>query len=146
MGKLESTYCETYLKCADGVNLLDNQRFRTNVCRETLDPNWEDQRFIFNLPTEAINQPKKYFIRILLKAVNSIGMDYALGQVDIQLVLKGLNEEHEVEGWFPIRPRQSILNVQPIGATLSYGVIRLRIFWVHTNEGLIRATKAAIRR
>ncbi|RYH23331.1 hypothetical protein EON65_18015, partial [archaeon] len=101
----------------------------TYVCDQTLEPQWLQQRFAFDVPQAAQSEYRHYSLRILVKAKSLTGVDNVLSILDVPLSC--LRDEKEIEGWFPLRPSRSSLLVRP-----TCGSIKLRVQWVHSPLGL----------
>ena len=116
----------------------------TSVCENTLDPKWIDQKFIFTIPSKALeNNQRFYSIRIVVKSKAFLGLDNSLGQADISFTCKGFKEEEVVEGWFPLHIRKSALAFQNSLDT-NRGYIKLKCRWIHTDRGLVESFKQDI--
>lgn len=101
----------------------------TYVCDQTLEPQWLQQRFAFDVPPAAQSEYRHYSLRILVKAKSLTGVDNVLSILDVPLSC--LRDEKELEGWFPLRPSRSSLLVRP-----TCGSIKLRVQWVQSPLGL----------
>ena len=101
----------------------------TYICESTLDPIWQDQRFVFNVPEKAAVEQRKYNIRVMVQARSLVGLDSVLGQADIEFSC--LKDERAVEGWFPLRAvrSSSLLSLRVSGS------IKLRLQWVYSPVG-----------
>lgn len=99
------------------------------MCDSTLDPNWLEQRFVFDVPEKAVLEQRKYNVKVLVKARSIVGLDTTLGQTDIEFSC--LKEERPLEGWFPLRSvrASSVLSLKVSGS------IKLRLQWVHSPVG-----------
>jgi hypothetical protein len=106
-----------------------NKAFCTYVCDSTLDPTWQEQRFVFDVPEKAAGEQRKYNVRVLVKARSLVGLDTVLGQTDIEFSC--LKDERSIEGWFPLRSvrSSSLLSLRVSGS------IKLRLQWVHSPVG-----------
>ena len=125
------------------IHLLLNrsqQIHKTNVCEKTLDPVWENEHFVFDVPQTAISNAKSHLIRVVVKSTTPFGgISIDLGQTDITFSSKGLPDEKSLEGWFPLHPRKSMLTTKS-SLNKDLGFIRLRFRWVHSDKGLIDNT------
>ena len=66
-----------------------------------------------------------------------------LGLVDVNLTC--LKNESEVDGWFPLRTRKSSsLSASARPGTEVSGSLRLRLRWIHSDEGLTRYISEAV--
>lgn len=57
-----------------------NQTFYTYICDYTLDPIWLEQRFVYDVPELAINEPRRFNVRVIIKARSLVGVDPILGK------------------------------------------------------------------
>lgn len=118
------------LKCvACNCSIAFRQKYYTYVSDQTLDPAWQDQKFVFNVPEKAAQDPRRFYLRIVVKARSMVGIDSTLGKMDIDL--KCLQDERLLEGWFPLRP----LRLSLIALSNATGSLKLRIQWIHSFVG-----------
>ena len=110
------------------------------MCEKTLDPVWENERFVFDVPESAILNTKSHLVRVVVKSRTPLGgLSIDLGQTDISFTSKGLQDEKVVEGWFPLHPRKSLFSTKS-SIKKDLGFIRLRFRWIHTDKGLLDNT------
>jgi hypothetical protein len=67
-----------------------NQTFYTYICDYTLDPIWLEQRFVYDVPELAINEPRRFNVRVIIKARSLVGIDPILGKTAIIILLFSL--------------------------------------------------------
>ncbi len=142
-GKKENIFVKLYIKSENmrynvrKFDLFGSNRYKyTYVCGQTLDPVWLGQKFIIETP--EVTQPKAFKLRVVVQSHGIVRSQRFLGRADIQFSY--LHHQQEVEGWFPLRARESIrasaLNADTGNMTGSVGSIKLRVQWVHNSEGL----------
>ena len=143
----ENVYCKVYLKIksSDRYTRLDllgfRQRKTTVPAEQTLDPLWEGQRFIYDIPAEAIDDRRSYSLRIKVKNKTSFSMrSTTLGVTDVQFVTNELKKEHVLQGWFPLRSQNNRSYPEFVGS------IKMRLQWVVSDDGLKRTLQDAIDR
>lgn len=75
-------YCHhsSYLKQILYHRTQWNQTFYTYICDYTLDPIWLEQRFVYDVPELAINEPRRFNVRVIVKARSLVGIDPVLGK------------------------------------------------------------------
>jgi len=66
------------------------------VCDYTLDPIWLEQRFICDVPELAVIEPRRFNLRVVVKAKSLVGIDTILGKTDIEFTC--LKDENIIEG------------------------------------------------
>ena len=98
------------------------------------DPEWFDQKFVFDVPESALVSPRNYKLRVHMMNKNAIGMDQSMGLADVQFSC--LKSGELVEGWVPLRPKKS--SIQSKRQWLQViGCVRLRLQWVKDEGALV---------
>lgn len=147
-GKTEDVYVKVFFKNPHA--LLRNKHYSTYVCEKTLNPQWINQRFIFDLPEIATTETREFVLRVVVIAHDLIRRHRVIGKADIHLsCLKG---EKVVKGWFPFRPAKSTTRINQsrtaAGSMASMsddgssfatetGSVKLQLQWVHSPRGLV---------
>lgn len=107
--------------------------YTTYTCNETLDPEWDDQIFMFDVPVQATASLRGHYLRVTVKSKSVFGSDSFLGQVDLQLAR--LLDEQSLCGWFPLKPLKYSIKASPESLQVT-GSIKLNVQWVHSTQAL----------
>lgn len=144
LGGTNETYCELSLRIENAsLSKHYKQKQKTYVNDESLNPKWEKQVFLFNVPVKPEQSIRGYCVRVKVKNKSYVGPDNFLGQADIQFA--SLNDENELRGWFPLQPQKSSIKSSPQSLEVS-GSIKLRVQWVHSAKALTQHVRKAINR
>ena len=109
-----------------------------------MDPSWTGQKFLYDISDKAASSNRGYFIRVVVRSTSTLGVTLFMGRVDIPL--SGLQSEKDICGWFPLGAKSSNIKAIQSSGDESYGSIKLRVQWVHTNIGYCRHTLSELRR
>ena len=147
IGKLEDTYCSVQLRTGTSIFQGQAQPKYTNVCEQNMNPLWIGQRFIFDVPdfddvsTKIKARDVKIRVNVMSKTVIRPFHRF-LGQADIQFSCLKTSAEEEVKGYFLLRPQApSITAAKMIDVS---GSIKIRLQWIHSDEGLIKYNLSCI--
>ena len=142
LGGTNETYCELSLRMENAsIAKHFKQKQKTFVNDEALNPKWEKQIFIFDVPVKPEQSIRGYCVRVKVKNKSYIGSDNFLGQADIQFA--SLENETELRGWFPLQPQKNSIKSSPQSLEVS-GSIKLRVQWVHSAKALTQHIRKAI--
>jgi hypothetical protein len=142
--QIVETYCD--VKMITGNAQYRNchaQRQKTYTNDETVDAFWVDQIFLFDVPVLPTQSIRGYNIRVKVKSKSIIGPDSFLGQADIQF--SSLLEERELNGWFPLKPKEFSISVSPQNLDVN-GSIKLRLQWIYSPKELMAYLMEVIHR
>lgn len=141
IGGKNETYCELSLRLQN-ASLVKHykQKQKTYVNDESLNPKWESQIFIFDVPVKPQQSIRGYCVRVKVKSKSYIGPDDFLGQADIQFA--SLESEDELRGWFPLQPQKSSIKSSPQSLEVT-GSIKLRVQWIHSPKALAQHVRKA---
>ncbi len=62
---------------------MTQQSFATYVCEQSFEPSWLQQRFVFDIPSEAVKDHRGLNLRIQVKAKSMVGLDAVLAKLDV---------------------------------------------------------------
>lgn len=147
IGKLEDTYCSVQLRAGHSIFQGQAQPRYTNICEQNMNPVWIGQRFVFDVPdfddVNTIIKARDVKIRVNVMSKTVIRpLHRFLGQADIQFSCLKTSAEEEVKGYFLLRPQAaSITAAQMIDVS---GSIKIRLQWIHSDEGLLKYNLASI--
>ena len=116
----------------------------TYICKETLEPAWVGQRFLFEVPEKASEDTRNVAIRVSVSTKSIVQLPKTLGKTDIHFSC--LKDEEPVVGWFPLRPPTSSTVRSNYNSFGLMGSVKLKLQWVHTNAKLIKYTIRATKK
>ena len=136
---LSNPFCEIYLKSRssrDNFRMGRTKKKRTYFVEKTLAPSWYGQSFVLDIPKDAVECARNYYIRINVKSFSTFSRHF-LGKADIELV--NLKDQEFISGWFSLTSKstgKSALNINSATDQLR-GSIKVKIQWIYTNTALI---------
>lgn len=142
---LSDPFVQVSLKIQDRLFKRDptyQQQYTTYVIEKSLNPKWQNQLFIFKVPSEAVANPKAYSIHVKVKDFDGpVKKSDFLGRIDMQLDV--LEKETELDGWYFLTPKPQLFqqSAQTGVDQPDLGAIHLRMRWVHSLEGLVSNLK-----
>ena len=124
-------YCEIKLKLRGSTKKLfsSESTHKTYYCEKTLNPRWTDQKYTFDVPSEAANFARGYAIVVKLRSFEILRKDSLLGRADIQL--HALRNQRQLTGWYPLKGNHQSTNDRVLGS------IKLRLQWIWTVHALV---------
>jgi hypothetical protein len=125
-------YCEVKLKNRASVarKLFSAPTgHKTYFCEKSLNPRWTEQKYVFDVPEEAINFARGYAVVVKLRSCELLKKDPLLGRADIQL--HALRQQKELTGWYPLKGANQSSNDRVLGS------IKLRVQWISTAPALV---------
>ena len=144
LGGNNETYCELSLRIENATLPKHfRQLRRTYINDECVDPKWDNQVFIFDVPVKPQQSIRGYCVRVKVKKKSYIGPDDFLGQADIQFA--SLESENELRGWFPLQPMKSSIKSSPQSLEVS-GSIKLRVQWIYSAKAFVQHISKAVDR
>jgi hypothetical protein len=117
--------------------------FGTNICEKTLNPVWENECFVFDIPQDALKNPRDYLVRVVVKSRTPFGVSNDLGQADVTFSSKDLKDEKISEGWLPLQHRKSMFTSSS-AMVQDPGFLRVRMQWVHSERGLVETSLTTV--
>lgn len=123
--------------------LFFRTKHHTYTCNETLDPEWLDQIFLFDVPVLHTASLRGHYLRVRVKSQSLIGGDSFLGQVDLQLAR--LLDANVLFGWFPLKPMKYSIRSSPESLQVT-GSIKLKVQWLYSGETLAEHIKSTAQR
>lgn len=133
-------YCEIFLKgrSKSRHHIFEKRRNqkKTYYIEKSLDPKWNDQVFVFDVPEHAVQVTRGHSIQVKLRNFRIIGKHPVLGQASVHFA--SLRNQQELIGWYPLA--RKLGNTDMTAALLSdlgQGSIKLRVQWIYTVPALI---------
>ena len=107
----------------------------TYVCDNTDNPVWQDQKFIVEVPekNDDIFRMRNYKLRFNALNKSLFSLDTFIGRADVSLSC--LASGKILEGWVPLRPRESSVRTQR-EFFQNRGAVRIRVQWIRDNRAL----------
>lgn len=136
---LSNPYCKiTFRKRTSGKKrhkfFRSIEKRRTYFVEKANNPNWSEQCFVFDVPENAVDITRGYFLQVKVFNFSFVGKHTLIGRTNVQL--QSLRLQNEVEGWYPLtgRSRNTLQNSYMDGVR---GSIRLRAHWIHSVPALV---------
>jgi hypothetical protein len=143
-GEMPDVYTVVQLQSTSNlISRLSHTRAKSAEAAETLNPQWENQIFIINVPDDAVASvlaAKKYHVRILVKYKSKL-LDSTISETSIPLTLllerahaaslPGKNASPWVSGWLYLK---SMLNDASTAALNDAGSMKISCRWVHNAD------------
>lgn len=131
-----SPYCVCYLKIPDLTRYKEfaHQRAQTYFVDKTLSPTWNNQRFVFKVPAEAVTSKRGFRLRVLVLSRQMLRLNDFLGQAEVPLSV--LQDQRVRVGWFPLTRRSSRFMDLAAGDKIS-GSLKMRVRWIHSTHAFL---------
>jgi len=68
--------------------------------RKSVNPTWESQSFVFNVPREAVSVTRGHSIEVCLRNFRALGNHNTLGRAQVDL--HSVRNQEPLVGWFPL--------------------------------------------
>lgn len=145
-GKTDNVYCKIFLEDKrSSIAKIFTDKI-TSICENTLDPEWYDETFVFDLGNKSEEVLQNYFsIRVVVKSLGILGSkvgasgivdSYVLGETSVKLSFVKPDDLDAEPGWFALQLKSvsTWSEIQdPLSAgsqSISAGSIKLRVCWI----------------
>ena len=133
-------YCEIFLKGRSRSRRYFFQKRRnkrkTYFIENSLSPQWIDQKFVFNVPEEAVRVTRGHHLQIKLRNFRLVGQHPILGQTTVHF--GSIRDQQELVGWYPLAGRTGRGDIENAHVSdVARGSIKLRVQWIYTTVALI---------
>uniref|UniRef100_A0A7S2Y632 C2 domain-containing protein n=1 Tax=Entomoneis paludosa TaxID=265537 RepID=A0A7S2Y632_9STRA len=131
-------YVEVYLqKGSSGrKNLFQRRKSqRTYYVRRSVNPQWNSQSFIFNVPEEAVSVTRGHAVKLKVRNFRRMGTHSVLGRAQIDL--HSVRGHSPLLGWFPLAGRTGRRELENSLSHWGRGSVKLKIHWVYSTSGLL---------
>lgn len=134
-----SPYAEVHLHASGRrqKNLLKKESLRqTYYIRKSVNPAWNFQSFVFDVPCEAVSVTRGYSIQVCLKNFRVFGTHNTLGRAQVDL--HSLRNQKPLVGWFPLIGRTGRREIENQFSHWGRGSVKLKVQWIHSIPSLIQ--------
>lgn len=133
-------YVEVSLRSASDIGRNLIQRFtkqcrRTYFIRRSVNPQWNSQSFIFNVPSLAAVITRGHAVKVKVRNFRRVGRHANLGMAHIDLL--SVKNNNPLLGWFPLAGRVGRRELENSLSHWGRGSIKLKIHWVYTVHALL---------
>jgi hypothetical protein len=108
---------------------------RTYYVRKSLNPKWNKQSFVFDVPREAASVTRGHSLRVKVRNFRKVGTHTTLGRAQVDL--HSVRDQKPVTGWFPLVGKTGRRELENSTSHWGRGSIRLSIHWVFTTSALL---------
>ena len=108
---------------------------RTYFVRKTVNPTWNAQVFIFDVPEEAISVTRGHSLKIKVRNFRKVGTHTTLGRTEVDL--HSVRNQKPLTGWFPLSGRTGRRELENSNSHWGRGSIRLSVHWIYTTSALL---------
>lgn len=109
---------------------------RTYYVRKSVNPTWNSQAFVFNVPCEAVSVTRGHSIQVCLKNFRVFGTHHTLGRAQVDL--HSVRNQKPLLGWFPLIGRTGKRELENQVSHWGRGSVKLRVQWIHSIPALIQ--------
>ncbi|KAL7570167.1 hypothetical protein ACA910_020005 [Epithemia clementina (nom. ined.)] len=132
--------CNPYVELSlrsGSTNLFQSskQYYRTYFVRKSVNPCWNSQAFVFDIPPEAVSITRGHAVKVKVRNFRRIGRHAILGRAQIDL--HSVKGQSPLLGWFPLAGRTGRRELENSLSHWGRGSIKLKIHWVYSFPGLI---------
>jgi len=127
-------YAEVKLKYGEKKSSSFRKRVpegTTYFVKNSRNPEWESQVFVFDIPPEAVESPKGNGISVTLRNYRRFGKHQNLGKVHLDLNV--LRNEIPLSGWFPLAGRAGRRELNRLVSHWGRGSVHLEVHWIHSE-------------
>ena len=129
-------YAEVHLH-GKRKNLFKKEGLRqTYYIRKSVNPTWNSQSFVFDVPCEAVSVTRGYSIHVCLKNFRVFGTHNTLGRVQVDL--HSLRNQKPLVGWFPLIGQTGRREIENQFSPWGRGSVKLKVQWIHAIPSLIQ--------
>ena len=133
-------YCEIFLKGrAKSRRYFFQKRLnkrKTYFIENSLSPRWMDQKFVFDVPEEAVRVTRGHHVLLKLRNFRLVGQHPILGQTTVHF--GSIRDQQELVGWYPLAGRTGKGDIESAHVSdVARGSIKLRVQWIYTTVALI---------
>ena len=130
-------FVEIYLKKGSGRrNLFQrNKSQRTYYVRRSVNPQWNSQSFVFDVPAEAVSVTRGHAVKVKVRNFRGLANHPILGRAQIDL--HSVRGHNPLVGWFPLAGRTGRRELENSLSHWGRGSIKLKIYWVHSPSSLV---------
>lgn len=136
-------HCNPYVEVRLTSSSLNRKGFlrttnskRTYYVRNSANPSWAEQSFVFDVPPEAVDVPRGHSIQIRVKNFRRVGLHGTLGKT--QVYLHSVRDQSPLEGWFPLTGRTGRRELENRTSHWGRGSVKVRIQWVYSTPALLQ--------
>jgi hypothetical protein len=131
-------YCEVSLKDSNRPRRLFRRKVdvrRTYYVKKTVNPTWNCQSFVFDVPQQAVEAPRGHSVVIWLRNFQLFGRHTVLGRAQVELL--SVRNQKPLVGWFPLAGRTGRHELENPLSHWGRGSVKLRIQWIHSPSSLL---------
>jgi C2 domain len=130
-------YVELYLKSRTARKSLFSEQDvrRTYYVRKSINPTWNSQSFVFDVPPDAVSVTRGHAVKLKLRNYRRVGNHNVLGRAQVDL--HSVRNQEPLLGWFPLAGRSG--GRRDLENSLSHwgrGSIKLRVHWIYSTPAL----------
>jgi len=132
-------YAEIWLKSASPSRKLLFKRKdlrRTYYVRKSVNPTWNSQTFIFDVPREAVSVTRGHSLEVCLRNFRALGHHQTLGRAQVDL--HSVRNQEPLLGWFPLAGRTGRRELENQLSHWGRGSVKLRVQWIYSTPALIQ--------
>ena len=111
------------------------QYHRTYFVRKSVNPCWNSQSFVFDIPPEAVTITRGHAVKVKVRNFRRIGRHAILGRAQIDL--HSVKGQSPLLGWFPLAGRTGRRELENSLSHWGRGSIKLKIHWVYSFPALL---------
>jgi hypothetical protein len=108
---------------------------QTYFIRKTVNPIWNSQTFVFDVPEQAVLLPRGHKLTIELRNFQVLGSDKELGRATVEL--HTLKSQQPIVGWFPLAGKTGQLELENSLSYWGRGSVKLRVQWIYSTPALV---------
>lgn len=133
-------YCEVFLKgrarSRQHIFQKRKNKRKTYFIKKSLNPRWSNQKFVFDVPEEAVKVTRGHHLLIKVRNFRLVGQHPVLGQAAVHL--GSIRSQQELVGWYPLAGRTGRNDVETVQMSdVGRGSVKLRVQWIYTSEALL---------
>jgi hypothetical protein len=108
---------------------------RTYFVKKSVNPVWNSQSFLFNVPEEAASVTRGHYVSIHIRNFRPFSWHSTLGKCHVDL--HSLRDQKSMVGWFPLSGRSGGGDFDNPTSQWGRGSVKLRAQWVYTIPAMM---------
>lgn len=132
-------YCEVSLKSGSlGSKSLFRKKDvrKTNYVRKSVNPTWNAQSFVFEVPSEAVSVTRGHSIHVRVRNFRQFMSHHTLGRAQVDL--HSVRDQEPLVGWFPLAGRTGRRELDNELSHWGRGSVKLRVQWIYSIPALVQ--------
>lgn len=108
---------------------------RTYFVRKTVNPTWNSQSFVFDVPEEVASVTRGHSLQVRVRNRRKVGRHLVMGSAAVDF--HSFRDQRPLVGWFPLSSRGGGQDLENPLSHWGRGSIKLKIQWIYSIPALL---------